>query len=160
MPAFVFEREQLLNTTLEDAWGFFSTPRNLARITPPSLGFRTEESFNDAPAHNGQLIAYTVRPLFGVPLKWVTRIEEVKAPFRFTDSQIKGPYRSWHHLHTFTEVPGGVQTKDRVEYELPFGRLGELLHAPLIRPRLNRIFDYRSRALGRIFPHTGRTRSR
>lgn len=160
MPAFVLEREQLLNTTLEEAWEFFSTPRNLARITPPDLGFRIEEPFDDVPAHTGQLIKYTVRPLLGVPLKWVTRIEQVEAPFRFTDSQLKGPYRSWRHVHTFEEVPGGVRMKDRVEYELPLGMLGRLLHAPVVEPRLNRIFDYRTHKLRSVFPDPDRTLSR
>lgn len=157
MALHVLEREQLLSTTLPEAWAFFSTPRNLARITPPELGFRIEEPFDDAPAHTGQLISYTVRPLLGIPMRWVTRIDDVSPPHRFIDSQLKGPYAVWRHTHTFLAVADGVLMKDRVEYRLPFGPLGEALHAPLIKPRLERIFAYRTEVLAKLFPAAIRT---
>lgn len=157
MAVHVLEREQLLSTTLPAAWEFFSTPRNLARITPPELGFRILEPFNDAPAHTGQLITYTVRPLLGIPMRWVTRIEEVSAPHRFVDTQLKGPYRLWRHLHTFEAVPAGVLMRDRVEYELPMGRFGEVLHRPVVQPRLERIFAYRTTVLNELFKRAART---
>lgn len=157
MAVHVLEREQLLSTTLPEAWDFFSTPRNLARITPPELGFRIREPFDDSPAHAGQLISYTVRPLLGIPMRWVTRIEDVQAPIRFVDIQLRGPYRLWRHLHTFEEVPDGVLMRDRVEYELPLGPLGELLHLSVVQPRLERIFAYRTKVLDQVFETMHRT---
>ncbi len=152
MAAFVLEREQLLRTTLEEAWSFFSTPRNLARITPADLGFEIREPFDDKPAHAGQLITYSVKPILGIPLTWVTRIDDVQAPYRFVDTQLRGPYKRWHHVHTFRECEGGVLMHDRVEYELPMGILGELLHDALVKGRLKRIFDHRWAVLEAIFP--------
>jgi ligand-binding SRPBCC domain-containing protein len=144
-------REQLLRTTLEEAWAFFSTPRNLARITPPDMGFVIREPFDDRPAHAGQLITYSVKPLLGVPLTWVTRIEEVEAPHRFVDTQLKGPYKRWWHEHTFEEVEGGVLMRDRVEYELPLGPLGEVVHDLVVKGRLKHIFDHRWAVLEVLF---------
>jgi len=91
MALHVLEQEQVLPVTLEEAWSFFSTPRNLARITPPDMGFVIHEPFDDSPAHAGQRITYTVRPLFGIPLKWVTLIALAEGPYRFVDSQVQGP---------------------------------------------------------------------
>jgi ligand-binding SRPBCC domain-containing protein len=50
---------------VEEAWNFFSSPRNLAVITPPEMGFVIREPFDDKPTYAGQRITYTVKPLFG-----------------------------------------------------------------------------------------------
>lgn len=157
MALHVLEQEQVLPVTLEEAWSFFSTPRNLARITPPDMGFVIHEPFDDSPAHAGQRITYTVRPLFGIPLKWVTLIALAEGPHRFVDSQVKGPYKRWWHLHTFEQVEGGVLMRDRVEYELPLGPLGELAHGIFVKKRLQQIFEHRRETLKRLFPAPART---
>jgi ligand-binding SRPBCC domain-containing protein len=157
MALHVLEQEQVLPVTLEEAWSFFSTPRNLARITPPDMGFVIHEPFDDSPAHAGQRITYTVRPLFGIPLKWVTLIALAEGPHRFVDSQVKGPYKHWWHLHTFEKVEGGVLMRDRVEYELPLGPLGELAHGIFVKKRLQQIFEHRRETLKRLFPAPART---
>lgn len=157
MATHVLQREQLLRTSLSEAWDFFSTPRNLARITPADMGFAIREPFDDTPAHAGQLITYTVKPLLGIPLTWVSRIEVVEAPRRFVDTQLKGPYKRWWHEHTFEEVEGGVLMRDRVEYELPLGALGEAVHDLLVRNRLKRVFNHRWAVLEVLFGQTGRT---
>ncbi len=149
--AHTLERTQLLPIPLEEAWEFFSTPRNLERITPKSMGLRIVEPFDDTLAHTGQLIEYRVRPLLGIPLKWLTRLEEVQAPFKFVDIQLEGPYRLWRHEHTFTAVPQGVEMCDRVEYELPMGPLGEMAHSLWVKAELARIFDHRETVLASLF---------
>lgn len=154
----VLEREQWLPTTLSEAWAFFSSPKNLAKITPGDMGFVIRTHLKDEPLCAGQRIEYTVRPLFSIPLRWVTCIATVEEPHRFIDVQLKGPYKHWWHEHTFIEQDGGVLMKDRVEYELPFGPLGDLLHAWVVKSRLKGIFDFRSRTLQRLFNPTSGTR--
>lgn len=149
------EREQWLAIPIQEAWAFFSTPRNLAKITPGDMQFEIREPFDDAPMFTGQRITYTVRPLFGIPLKWVTCIAAVEAPYRFIDVQIQGPYRHWWHEHIFIEQDEGTLMKDKVEYELPLGAVGDLLHGPLVQQRLKRIFDHRLRTLDQLFGRPG-----
>jgi ligand-binding SRPBCC domain-containing protein len=148
----VLEREQWLPIPVNDAWAFFSTPLNLGKITPDNMGFTIRKPFDNKPVHEGQRIAYTVRPLFSIPLVWETCIAIVEPPYRFVDVQIRGPYKHWWHEHTFVPKDGGTLVKDRVEYELPLGRMGDLLHGPLIRRRLKEIFDFRHASLRRLFP--------
>lgn len=152
MAQHVLERSQFLPIALDQAWEFFSSPRNLAVITPPAMGFLVHEPFDDRPAHTGQRITYTVRPILRIPLTWVTLIDEVDAPHHFIDTQLKGPYKRWWHKHTFTAVHGGTMMQDRVEYELPFGPLGELAHGIFVRQQLKAIFEFRNRTLERLFP--------
>ena len=39
----------------------------------------------------------------------------------FVDEQRFGPYKFWHHRHTFEEIPGGVLMRDLVHYGIGFG---------------------------------------
>ncbi len=95
MTIYSIHREQNLAITIEEAWAFFSSAKNLDRITPPEMGFKIISQLREEPIYHGMQIEYIVKPLFGIPLKWVTEIENVQAPYSFADRQQKGPYRLW-----------------------------------------------------------------
>ncbi len=99
----------------------------------------------------GSIIDYRLR-LWGLPVRWRTRIVAFDPPYSFADEQIRGPYRLWHHTHEFAAVDGGTRMIDRVDYELPFGPLGRLVHALLVRRSLRKIFDYRRDAVNAVWP--------
>ncbi len=137
-------RVQTVPTDLDHTFRFFSRPENLARITPPWLGFRMVS--DDVEMREGLRIEYRVRPL-GVPQKWVSEITAYDPPHRFVDEQVTGPYARWHHEHRFRAVEGGTEVTDTVTYALPFGPIGQLAHALLVRRQLESIFSYRKRTL-------------
>jgi len=145
-----FSSACLLPIGLEKAWEFFSDPRNLERITPPSLGI---EITSDLPArmHPGMIVVYRVRPFAGVPVRWVTEITHVREPVLFVDEQRFGPYRFWQHQHHFREIDGGVEVTDRVHYALPLGFAGWLLGGAVVRRRMAEIFAFRKRFLEAAF---------
>jgi ligand-binding SRPBCC domain-containing protein len=134
---------QRIPVSLEVAWQFFANPRNLASITPPALGFELRSS-PPPEIYSGLIIVYRVRPLFHIPVTWVTEITHVVERSLFVDEQRSGPYRMWHHEHHFTETDGGVEVEDLVSYDLPLGPAGRLVERVLVRPQLRRIFAYRS----------------
>ncbi len=142
------ETVQRVPVAMEEAWRFFSDPRNLAKITPPSLGFQVTSPLPER-VYAGLIITYKVRPLFGVPVNWVTEITHVDEPNLFVDEQRFGPYRFWHHQHLFRAVEGGVEMTDIVHYALPPG--GGLARGLLVAPRLKEIFDYRRGVLERTY---------
>ncbi len=144
-------REQQLSCDIDTAWQFFASPENLAAITPPQMGFTVRSAAPDGPIQAGTIIRYTVSPLFGIPLRWTTRITQVDPYVSFTDFQEKGPYRYWNHFHEFIPNERGVLIRDRVDYELPFGWLGRLVRNLLVRRKLTEIFDYRRAALANRF---------
>lgn len=131
----------------ERVFEFFAAAENLERITPSELRFRIVSPLPIA-MREGALIEYRLR-LGGVPFGWTTRIAAWEPPFRFVDTQLRGPYALWEHTHEFVEVPGGTRVTDRVRYRLPFGILGRLVH-PVVRLQLARIFAYREEAIRRL----------
>ena len=140
-PIYTLERALVLPLPLAQVFAFFSDARNLEAITPPFLRIQT---LTPAPIRmqSGTLIDYQIR-LLGLPIRWRTRIEVWDPPHQFVDVQLFGPYRLWHHTHTFTPVNGGTQMIDLVRYQMPFGLLGVLVHTLWTRHALKHIFDYR-----------------
>jgi ligand-binding SRPBCC domain-containing protein len=135
------ERSQLVPRPRREVFAFFADAGNLERLTPSFLSFQI---LTPAPIEMrpGTLIDYRLS-LFGLAFRWRTRIEVFEPGVRFVDVQLRGPYRRWHHTHTFADAPGGTLIGDRVEYELPLGPLGEVARALLVGRQLDTIFEHR-----------------
>ena len=150
VPIYTLSRSQVVAMSLERCWSFFSDPRNLSRITPPSLGFRVESELPEQ-IHPGLMIRYTVSPLFGIPMTWLTEITHVAHPHHFVDEQRVGPYRIWHHEHFFRAIDQEqTEVRDLVHYVPPFGFLGALMNTLVIRRQLESIFAFREQVLGKM----------
>ena len=144
------KRTQFIKADIQTCWDFFSSPDNLKVITPPYMGFEVETEV-PAKMYEGLMIAYTVRPLLGIPMSWITEIKTVKENQFFVDEQRKGPYTIWHHEHHFKEVEGGVEMTDIVSYVIPFGILGKIAHPFIVKKKLEEIFAYRFKKVDEIF---------
>lgn len=154
MRTFTLEVELELPLPRERVFPFFADARNLEGITPPWLHFHILTP-RPIPMHEGALIDYRLR-LHGIPIRWRTRIDLWDPPARFVDRQLRGPYRLWHHTHTFEERPAtgtevgtaGARTlvRDRVRYAVPGGRLVQRL---FVGPQVDAIFRHRQRAIAR-----------
>ena len=145
-----YEARQIVPIALDEAWTFFSDPRNLAVITPPEMGFAVTTPLPER-MHPGLIIGHRVSPLFGIPVTWITEITHLVEGELFVDEQRFGPYRFWQHQHHFRPVGGGVAVADVVHYALPLGPLGDLVNALLVRDRVRAIFDYRRGVLEERF---------
>ena len=144
MPLYTLRREQRLPGTPRDVFSFFADAGNLEAITPPSLRF---EIVTPRPIEMrvGALIEYRLR-MRGIPMGWLTRIEEWEPGVRFVDMQLRGPYALWHHTHEFSaDGPDSTLMRDTVRYALPGGPLGAVPHALFVKAELDRIFDHRAR---------------
>lgn len=151
MKIYHLRQKQFLPVSLQDAWDFFSNPRNLDEITPPRLQFRIVNVSEDRGVYAGQFIRYNIRLLPYVWVGWLTEITAARDREYFIDDQRSGPYALWQHRHAFREVPGGVEMSDEVTYALPFGFLGEWVHRIFVRRELDSIFAYRRTVLEKKF---------
>lgn len=144
-------RKQFLPIPLKEAWPFFATPRNLEAMTLGFLNFRITSTVPDE-MYSGLIITYRIAAVAGLSMTWVTEIKHLERLHRFVDEQRIGPYRFWFHEHSFRAVAGGLEMEDKVYYTMPWGWLGELVHALFIRRRLATIFDFRRDYLARLWP--------
>lgn len=134
------------------AWDFFTSPLNLVKITPPDMGFIVTSGYRkEEKVYAGMIITYTVAPLFGIKLRWMTEITHVKEKEYFVDEQRFGPYALWHHQHHFKKVEGGVSMTDIVNYAIPYGFLGTIINNMIVSKKLKAVFDFREEAIGHLF---------
>lgn len=151
MAVHVLKRQQLIKSTIAELWSFFSSPDNLAVITPAYMNFRITSESSKQGIYAGQVITYTISPMLGIPLYWMTEITHVEHHKRFVDEQRIGPYSLWHHQHYFEETPEGVLMTDLVHYRLPLYIIGNIAHSLFVKRQLADIFDYRYRKINELF---------
>jgi ligand-binding SRPBCC domain-containing protein len=150
MKIYRLHKKQNLPITVDEAWEFLSSPKNLKTITPDYMGFQIL-SGSEKPMYPGQIIQYIVTPVLGIKTKWVTEITHVMDKKYFVDEQRYGPYALWHHKHFINPIEGGVEMEDIIDYKIPLGFLGRLAHPLLVKPKLNEIFEYRQKKLIELF---------
>jgi ligand-binding SRPBCC domain-containing protein len=156
--------EQWIAAPLEKVFAFFADPMNLPGIMPAWLEIRFEEMTVIAPpagtrayfAGVGTKFIASYRALPFLPFRIQSEAQIVGFALNefFSDIQIKGPFRSWHHRHEFaTEKRDGVagtRLRDHIEYELSCEPLGRIVNALFIAPQMQWTFAYRQRQVERL----------
>ena len=143
----IFRAEQRIGRPLPEVFEFFSRAGNLERITPPWLSFSILGA-EPAEVASGTVIPYRLR-LHGLPLIWVSQIEQFERGRVFVDRQLIGPYRQWIHRHEFEADGEHTVIRDEVRYELPLCRIGALAGL-FVRRDVERIFAYRQQTIERL----------
>ena len=151
MAAHSIKTVQKIPISLDEAWAFFSNPANLQAITPSNMGFRVISKHHGEKMYAGQIIEYTVKPVLGIPIYWMTEITQVKDKECFIDEQRFGPYKLWHHQHHFKAIEGGVEMTDIIHYKVPFGIFGKIANVLFVKKQLQSIFDFRFKKVEEIF---------
>ncbi len=151
MKTYHLEFTQFLPLTINEAWDFFSSPKNLQKITPEKMGFKIKFQSGGEKMYAGQLIEYKIKALPFYSTTWLTEITHVDRPRFFVDEQRKGPYTMWHHQHSFEEIEGGIKMSDTISYSIPLGILGQLMNYLFIHAEINRIFAHRRAVLTQLF---------
>ena len=150
MKVYKKETVQHINASIEECWVFFSSPKNLQKITPNTMGFQITD-FDGKNMYAGQIIQYKISPLAGLKLRWTTEITIVKQNSYFVDEQRFGPYALWHHKHFFEPSENGTKMTDIIHYALPLGFIGRIMNALVVKNKLKDIFDYRVIKVNEIF---------
>lgn len=151
MKVYKLEAVQHINASIEECWNFFSSPKNLQIITPDTMSFEIQD-FDNKRMYPGQVITYTLKPLLGIRINWMTIITISQQNEYFVDEQRFGPYTLWHHKHFFEPAPdNGTKMTDVVHYALPFGFLGRIMNRLVVKNKLKSIFDFRYKKIEELF---------
>lgn len=144
--------DQNIPLDIKAAWDFFSTPKNLTKITPSAMNFIiTSNSDEKQFIYPGTIITYKVTPLLGITVNWVTEITYLEKLKYFIDEQRFGPYSFWQHQHHFMEIENGVSIRDELYYALPLGFLGRLSNKLFVEKEIKKIFEFRRIKIAEMF---------
>jgi ligand-binding SRPBCC domain-containing protein len=149
MKPHILHYETKLYRPLSEVFDFFSKAENLNEVTPPDLHFNILTPL-PIDMKKGALIDYRIK-LFGIPFGWRTLISAWEPPYRFVDEQIKGPYKLWHHEHTFEEKDGYVLMIDHVQYLSPGWFLEPIIDKLFVSKQLEYIWNYRAERFKVLF---------
>jgi len=142
MAVYKLQKTQFIPVSLDEAWDFFSHPKNLAVMTPDYLNLKFTNELYGEEMYQGQVMTYNVKPVLGIPMFWMTEITHV-VPKKFFG----------HHQHHFKEVEGGVEMTDLIHYKAPLGFLGDIAVALFIKKQLEGIFEFRKKKVVELFGH-------
>jgi uncharacterized protein len=138
-----FEFASELPCTKELAFQYHERFGALERLIPPWEPIRIARS--DRSIHSGAEVLLRMQlGLFSQ--SWLARHEIYDPPHQFSDRQLLGPFASWNHVHRFEDNPHSeshCRLIDRIEYQLPFGKLGQWLGQGFVERKLDRTFNYR-----------------
>ncbi|MGD1961380.1 MAG: hypothetical protein ACFB2Y_21175 [Fulvivirga sp.] len=151
MKVYKLERFQFLPISIDHAWNFFSSQKNLKEITPKYMKLIITYISGKEKMYADQLISYIVNILPGLPVRWTTEITHVNEPLYFIDEQRFGPYALWHHQHHFKAVDSGVKMTDIVNYAIPLGIFERFANWLFVSKKVRAIFDYRFEVLEKKF---------
>jgi len=154
----LIKQEQFLPITLDEAWHFFATPRNLNEVTPTNMVFEIISEIPDT-MYEGLLIHYRLKPMLNIPISWCTEITHIEEKVYFVDEQRKGPYNIWHHEHHFKPVAHGVIMTDLLQYDIGKSFFGWIAGKLFVHKKVKGIFEYRQKALKTLFIHSGTSTS-
>ena len=141
--------EQWLPLKPEELFPFYCDEKNLETLTPPFLKFNVVGK-STPEIQTGTLIDYKLS-LHGVSFDWRTEIQDWEPNKRFVDTQLKGPYSKWYHVHDFIPLGGGTLIRDRVTYKLPMGALGDTFAGWKVSGDVAKIFAYRREVIDQHF---------
>lgn len=145
---YFYSVKQFVSRDIESVFNFFSETENLEQITPTFLNFHVT-GMSTKTINKGTLIDYSLN-LKGIPIKWKTLISDWNPPHNFIDTQLSGPYRSWHHTHSFVTLGSGTLLSDEVRYKLPMGFLGQIMAATFVQNDVEKIFKFRREMIHKI----------
>ncbi len=146
----LLRQEQFLPISINEAWEFFSSPKNLNRVTPKELYFEITSEVPDK-MYEGLIISYKIKPMLNIKVSWYTEITHIKHLEYFIDEQRKGPYKIWHHEHHFKEVEGGIIMTDLLYYDIGKSIFGWIAGKLFVNKKVKAIFDYRYQVLEQYF---------
>jgi len=148
-----FVKESAIAAPPGAVFRFHESPGALTALIPPWERMRVAESAGSLRPGSRVVLRGRVGPL---PVRWVAIHTEYDPPHLFADRQESGPFAYWHHRHWFLDDGrGGTLMRDEVEYQLPFGVVGQWLAGWMVTRQLERMFAYRHETTKRLVEGPG-----
>jgi uncharacterized protein (TIGR01777 family) len=140
-----FVRRVELPVSAEEAFAWYERPGAFERLAPPWEDIRVID--RSGTIHDGDRLTFSIG-VGPARMIWTAEHRDYQAGRQFRDVQTRGPFAACNHLHLFEPAgPDRSVIEDRIEYVLPYGRLGALVGKSTVRDRFERMFRYRHATL-------------
>lgn len=147
-----FVKESRIDATPEELYDWHMQPGAFDKLVPPWQHVEVLE--RPERLEEGAVLVMKVYAAGPVGVRWVAHHRDFVDGRQFVDVQEKGPFRSWRHTHQFLPADAGKSIlRDSIDYELPLGKLGELVGGWYSRRMLERMFDYRHQTTAQALAH-------
>jgi ligand-binding SRPBCC domain-containing protein len=93
---------------------------------------------------------------FGIAWHMTSRITQHERPASFTDEMQHGPFGRWHHTHLFEHADESTIMRDEIDFASPFGPIGRIVDALLLKRYMMRLIQRRNAHLKRVAEATTR----
>ena len=140
----LFVKESLIRATPERVFAFHELPDAFRRLMPPWERAKIIQAAPNLLPGAQAIIETKVLGLFS--FRWLAEHTLYDPPRMFQDVQLSGPFKKWTHTHIVTAHADGAILRDEIEYTAPLGPLGRLMAPIVVRPRLERLFEFRHQA--------------
>ena len=145
-----FIKQSEIGAAPEEVFGWHARPEAIDLLTPPWERVEVIERARGLEVGSRAVFKVYAGPFWRL---WVAEHVEHVPGRLFADVQRRGPFARWYHRHRFEPTRRGTTLMtDEVDYALPGGRVCELLTGPLVRARLERMFDYRHAVVAKEVP--------
>ena len=138
----IFVYRSHLTFPVHDVFSWHMQPDALERLQPPWDKAEVVKKTGPVSEVGSQVtLRVKIGPISQTLVSEHTAFEPDKM---FRDTMVRGPFPFWEHTHSFeADGPGESWLEDRVECEIPFGWLGNLIAGRYLKRRLTRLFVYR-----------------
>ncbi len=137
----LFIKESIIHAEPERVFAFHELPDAFARLMPPWENSRIIEAAQSLKPGARAIVEMKLFGLF--PARWEALHTAYDPPRMFEDIQTRGPFKSWRHRHFALPHAEGAVLRDEIELEPPLGLMGRLAAPLAIKPRLEKLFNYR-----------------
>ena len=141
MPQFTWQ--SVVKASQKEVFDWHVRPGAFQRLSPPWKQIKLISYA--APDNKKSRVKIRVPILGPLSFTWELEHDSFDPPNAFSDQQIKGPFQSWRHVHSFTPAPEKQTVlSDSISFSLP---LINALVAPFIKSELTRLFAFRHELL-------------
>jgi ligand-binding SRPBCC domain-containing protein len=136
-----FVKETVIRASPERVFAFHQLPDAFWRLIPPWEKVKVVQRADISKIGSRTILETRILGPFKV--RWIAEHTGYDPPRSFEDVQISGPFRAWRHRHIVKPHPEGAILRDEVEYEVPIPIFGPLAAPLSVKPRIQKMFDYR-----------------
>jgi ligand-binding SRPBCC domain-containing protein len=97
----------------------------------------------------GETVTWKAKHLFKTRIMKM-KIMEMSRPFSFVDEMIEGDFKNFRHQHHFKQIDNGIFMIDIVDFETPYGGIGNMVNSIYLTKYLRSLLEGRNEFIRRI----------